>query len=128
MNLRQKKKRDYKQMLEGDENYLKTIEDEKKEIQEGNREARDQMENHYSQYYINESGAKPRRYRLSQKNEEGIYGSDYEAKIEKRMRQGMSAEEALKNVEDDNESLYKYPGKATDQDFDEDEERVPKRR
>lgn len=32
MNLRQKKKRDYKQMLEGDENYLKTIEDEKKEI------------------------------------------------------------------------------------------------
>lgn len=40
----------------------------------------------------------------------------------------MSAEEALKNVEDDNESLYKYPGKATDQDFDEDEERVPKRR
>jgi hypothetical protein len=37
----------------------------------------------------------------------------------------MSAEEALKNVEDDNESLYKYPGKEQD---DEEEERVSKRR
>lgn len=39
----------------------------------------------------------------------------------------MSAEEALKNVEDDNESLYKYPAKAGEQD-DEEEERVTKRR
>ena len=40
-------------MLEGDENYQKTIEDEQKEIMECNREARDQLESQYmnSQLY-----------------------------------------------------------------------------
>lgn len=40
-------------MLEGDENYQKTIEDEQKEIMESNREARDLIESQYlnSQLY-----------------------------------------------------------------------------
>ena len=40
----------------------------------------------------------------------------------------MSEEEALKNIEDDNETLYKYPAKGGDQDYDVDEERITKRK
>jgi len=44
MNLRKNKKRDYRQMLDGDENYMKTIEDEQKEIYENCKDVREQLD------------------------------------------------------------------------------------
>ena len=47
MSLRQKKKRDYRQMIDGDEVIQKTVEDEQKEIMLLNKEARDQFTSQY---------------------------------------------------------------------------------
>ena len=105
-------------MLEGDEITKKTIEDEQKEIMDCNKDARYMLEKQYmdSQYQVNTRGSIYKKYR---KNEDCVFNSENDVRLNKKLGEGMTMEEAQKNIEDNDDSESSFSDKMDDMDDDE---------